>query len=373
MTVRVYRSTDTNAPTCSGEAGKFIGILDACLVNGYAMPSITSITRSGTTATVVFASAHGLVSFGNRLLFSGATQGDYNIEAEVTVVNTTTVTYQVANSPATPATGTPAATKPGSAWTKPFSGTNTAAYLQGSGSNGRYLRVDDTGTNDARIVGYESMSDVDTGTGPFPTGAQLTGGAFLRKSSAASSAVRDWILVATQKAFYFWVNQSTTLTAAQLNFFGDFPSYYSGADAYNTALMANSSAGALNGTTNIVTSIATAALGNWIARARTQTGGAVTMGKSIDCASSQGTLTVGANGEAYPSSITGGLLLSKIYIHEVAVGKRGVMDGIMAPLHNRPLTHLDTFSGAGADAGRKYLALTHSASGQSFLEISNTW
>ena len=35
MTVRVYRSTDTSAPTLSGTAGALISVLDAVLVNGY--------------------------------------------------------------------------------------------------------------------------------------------------------------------------------------------------------------------------------------------------------------------------------------------------------------------------------------------------
>lgn len=35
MTVRVYRSTDTGAPQLSGQAGALVGVLDACLVNGY--------------------------------------------------------------------------------------------------------------------------------------------------------------------------------------------------------------------------------------------------------------------------------------------------------------------------------------------------
>lgn len=61
-------------------------------------------------------------------------------------------------------------------WTKAFSGTNMAAYKQSAGSNQLYLRVDDTNATDARVVGYETMSDVNTGTGPFPTATQQSGG-----------------------------------------------------------------------------------------------------------------------------------------------------------------------------------------------------
>lgn len=67
--------------------------------------SISSITRSGTTATVTTTAAHGLAT-GDYVAIAGANQADYNITASITVLTTTTFTYTVANSPTTPATGT---------------------------------------------------------------------------------------------------------------------------------------------------------------------------------------------------------------------------------------------------------------------------
>lgn len=67
--------------------------------------SITSITRSGTTATVTFALAHGM-SDGDPLKISGANQSDYSGIFQVSYVSATVVTIEVANSPVTPATGT---------------------------------------------------------------------------------------------------------------------------------------------------------------------------------------------------------------------------------------------------------------------------
>jgi hypothetical protein len=67
--------------------------------------SVASITRSSTTATVTTSTAHGYVT-GQKVVISGATQTDYNGAFTVTVTNATVFTYTVANSPATPATGT---------------------------------------------------------------------------------------------------------------------------------------------------------------------------------------------------------------------------------------------------------------------------
>lgn len=67
--------------------------------------SITSITRSDTTATVTFAAAHGL-SDGDPVLIAGANQADYNGIKQVNRSSATVVTFHVENSPTTPATGT---------------------------------------------------------------------------------------------------------------------------------------------------------------------------------------------------------------------------------------------------------------------------
>lgn len=115
MTVTIYRSSDASAPGLTGQAGSLIGVLDACLVNGY-----------------------------------GA--------------------------------------KAAAGWAKEFSGTNLAVYRAPSGNRLR-IRVNDTGTTVARVVGYETMTDVDTGVNPFPTAAQVSGGLYVRKSETADSTV----------------------------------------------------------------------------------------------------------------------------------------------------------------------------------------
>lgn len=67
--------------------------------------SVSSITRSGTTATVTTSTAHGL-SDGDPVKISGASQSDYNGIFAACYVSSTVFTIEVANSPTTPATGT---------------------------------------------------------------------------------------------------------------------------------------------------------------------------------------------------------------------------------------------------------------------------
>jgi hypothetical protein len=67
--------------------------------------TVSSLTRSGTTATVTTSTPHGFVT-GQKVVISGATQTAYNNAFTVTVTGPTTFTFTVTGSPTTPATGT---------------------------------------------------------------------------------------------------------------------------------------------------------------------------------------------------------------------------------------------------------------------------
>lgn len=66
---------------------------------------ISSLTRSGLTATATTSSNHNLAT-GVSVTISGATQTEYNITATISVISNTQFTYTISGSPATPATGT---------------------------------------------------------------------------------------------------------------------------------------------------------------------------------------------------------------------------------------------------------------------------
>lgn len=73
--------------------------------------AVTSVTRSGTTATVTTTATHNM-GIGQSTTIAGANESDYNGTFVVTDVPTsTTFTYEVSGSPSTPATGTITSTK----------------------------------------------------------------------------------------------------------------------------------------------------------------------------------------------------------------------------------------------------------------------
>lgn len=67
--------------------------------------AVTSITRSGATATLTSTAAHGY-STGDYVTVSGAAQSEYNGIFQITVTSTVVFTYTVSGTPVTPATGT---------------------------------------------------------------------------------------------------------------------------------------------------------------------------------------------------------------------------------------------------------------------------
>lgn len=71
--------------------------------------SVTSITLSGTTATVTTSVAHTL-NDGDPVSMAGAVQSQYNGIFQVSVISSTVFTYQISGTPASPATGTITAT-----------------------------------------------------------------------------------------------------------------------------------------------------------------------------------------------------------------------------------------------------------------------
>lgn len=238
-------------PVLSGTAGALLGVLDL-LVNGGATQSITSITRSGSTATATKV-AHGFRDQ-VRVLHAGADQADYNIEATITVIDADHYSFTVANAPVTPATGALTAKMAGAGWSKPHSGTNRANYRPPAGIR-PYLRILDDGsdaTNAAKVAtmrGFVSMTDVDTGTDDYPTTAQLTTGLFIGKSSTADGTARKWNLQADTRRLVFCSAYHASLTDAFANYeFGDLVGA-SAADAYATMIAgANSSTNAVQST-----------------------------------------------------------------------------------------------------------------------------
>lgn len=271
--------------------------------------------------------------------------------------------------------------KAAAGWTREFTGTNLAVYRPSAG-NRHYLWVDDTNATASRVRGFEAMTAVSTGTGPFPTDVQLSGGCYITKSNAASSAARGWVLAADEKRFWLVSAQAADTIAGSVAaglgaFFGDIISAKVG-DAFHTLLIAGSGAPTSSAQLgSLVAAMTSSAPGHYMARSYTQAGTAITLGKHTDQLKANGTTTIGAGGTTYPDPITGGIGIAPVFVHEnIAALTRGVVPGAWCPTHSLPASPGDTFQGSGALAGKEFLLVDVSAGGnrgRMALEISDTW
>lgn len=200
--VKIFTSDMVGAPVLNGTAGSLIALLDACLVTGFGQQTATNIVVASGVATVTFPTAFP-AKVDSVILIAGATGGwvALNGEQKVTALASNVVRFATALADGT-ATGTITVRMAPAGWSKPYTGTNLAAFKiidPAAHGGGMYLRVDDTDTQFARVIGYEVMSAISTGTGPFPTTAQINGGLYWVKSTAANSTANAWILAADSR------------------------------------------------------------------------------------------------------------------------------------------------------------------------------
>lgn len=268
-------------------------------------------------------------------------------------------------------------------WTKPFSGVNKAVYQMPPGSNGHFLRVDDTdgaSGSHARIVAYETMSSIDVGTAPFPTAAQVSGGSYAYKGPTGSG--RYWAFFGSGAFFHLiWTPGNSNRGTLS---FGQIISRKQG-DAYHTLLSCNTVAGepATNASTN----------GNLLANANYAShtlcrsyhggGGAILSGYRMVQNFAETNPLGPSSVTPFPDPITGGMNLCRVASVESLELRRGLVPGLWAVAHKAPDVALsfatgDTVSGQPgtelAGMGFELQSVTNAGSaGWWAIETSDTW
>lgn len=323
MTVRVYRSTDAGAPSLIGTRGSLINVLSAVLTG----PS-----------------------------FNG--------------------------------TGNAYGSTPCAGWSRPFTGTNLAAYQQPATANQRFLLIDETtADSSARVTGYETMTSISGGVGPFPAGDQITNSKlFLCKSTTFDATSRPWIIIATDKLFHMWVNCSgaappVVSTPAAMLTFGDFISYAPG-DTYNTVLISAATVGPNVFQPVLSTGgLQTLAAGHFYPRSYNQTGTSA-QGTKGTVGPQCGTASSGGGGLSTPNATDGKIYVSPFQLGESVSGTgtilRGELPGVYALLHTASSLFNDAdmltdVAGLPGKTLELHYLYNSGAAGAILLETSNTW
>lgn len=389
-----FDSAETGAPVLNNAAGSLIAVLDACLITGFNLKSVTSLVVAGGVATATCA-GHGFSgTHGKDLLIAGSTPGGLNGRKALTYVDTNTFKFDATGIADQTATGTITAKRDPLGWVKQFTGTNKAIYKRSDPvASSMMLRVLDTAaapatTTDARVLMVESATDADTYTGPGPTSAHIAdaNGQYWNKGSNLVSA-KQWSIVGSATGFFLVTPNGNNVLptasladAAALHAFFDFPSLKAG-DGYGTVLSGpvasvagGSAASALGKSEAFVTGDASLV----IARAHTQVGGAV---KGNCTGIGTGVSGASAVWAQYPNPVDNGLLIFPSILLTEENGSagsmpRGTIPGICQVLGRAPFKHYQIVESVNALPGRKLLALNHGVNGTGgvlLFDLTGPW
>lgn len=379
--VKFFSSMMANPPVLGGVAGAGIALLDACLKDGFDTKTVTSIVVAGGVATVTWSGVHSAQKDA-VILVAGVTGSLTALNGEQKVTgkaNSTSCTFATAAADGT-AAGTITIKMAPLGWAKPFSGTNLAAYQSQSIASPKHLlRVDDTSTTLMRVVGYESMTDVNSGLGPFPTPAQFSGGGYWPKRQSASATGVPWILVGDDRLFYLilcpygagpqsWGFNST------IRGFGDPVALKPSGDAYGTLLnvSAQSGVGSMQDGDFFNPTVST----TYMPRSFTGNGTGVAGYTAAYCGGTNASGLIATLG-VFPNNIDGALYLSKKYS---TLSSDGTPRGELPGLRHIPQSGTggqfvvgDIWPGTGPDAGRNFMAINSTnTSLSSAINTANT-
>jgi len=391
--VKHFRSDMSGAPGVSGTAGSLIALLDACLVNGFDVKTASSLVVSGGVATLGFTGGHS-ATVDSVIVVSGSSVAALNGEQKVTAVAGGQVKFATTAADGA-ASGTISFKMAPAGFEKPFSKLNVAVYRSlDPASSKMCLRVDDTNAQFARVIGYESMTDVDTGVGPFPTSAQMAGGGYWAKSVAANATLNAWALFADSRFFMVSIAVNSYVNAAAVQGptrgFGDLLARRPSGDPYACVLNYSS--------TSSVTSMYDGQFELGQDQRHAMPRGYSGLGTSIlhYCLPYIGNANAYSGNDfllgAFPSYVDGELKLSRRYFNTVTSGSTGAPRCDLPGLYSVPQTALaDTFklfrveAGSGTLVGRNLMVvnpavttmqgtpLTSSQGGASFIDITGPW
>lgn len=383
--VHYFHSGMPGAPVLNDAAGTMLAVLDACLINGWGASNADSVTISGGIATLIRAAGHS-AEVGSVVLIAGATVtgGDINGERRVLTAASDRYTFDATGIPNQTATGTINQRIAPAGWTKPFSATNLAVYRAPDVTGTRFfLRVDDSEVGNARVRGYETMSDANTGTGMFPkTDTHAGAGGFWAKSANATPS--SWVIVADGRTLYYAANyyESSYPSPPRASFVGMFGDAIrvGSTDQFASVILCPPTERRYSAPGSNSWELDFRPVdGAYFARAHHGIGSAVQASNGWSDAVTQqssGRSGLSSTGMPFPNSSDGGIYIAPTVVFETATRVlRGTLPGVFAfpqNITNIPLQHNGYLTGVAGYPGKTFRIL-NSQNGCWAFDISGPW
>lgn len=371
--VRTYDSTMWGSASLSGTAGSLPGVLDACLKDGFGSVTVDTLVVASNVATATVSGGHHLTmmdSTGPVVRIENASPSGLNGDWRVTVTSSTQFTFTTTGiTDQTATTGSTITAKRAPAgFSKPYSATNKAVYRADDVTGTRhYLRIDDTPAQYPTLIAYETMSDVDTGTG------QSVGNQWFCKSYEANSTAKAWRLVADSSAFYLLVaNYSGSTPYYGAMYYGDIVPILS-SDAFHSLLIGHYNNSGF-GDTNLMGLGSNNRTGS-IARSYTQLGSAIVTSRESH-ARVLGMIGNQSSPAVYPNVAGNQFLCAPVEVWQSNESiLRGWMPGLYSPLHPGSALNdgiLITSTVGGGITGRT-LQVTRIGNNALALDLTGPW
>ena len=368
MPFRVFQSTDYNAPqqTLAGsDDDHFLAILDAVLVDGYSDQTVTIAHVSG-VATITCTSDHGLFDgfiLNNRVQYtiSGAAEAAYNGTHECDIVSGTTLTFSVDAATASPATGTITGGQGSANWTREFANaTGKRAFrMPTATSNGKFFRFDAITNYKLHVLGYDTMSDIDTGTNEFgKNSSSIPCMYFSNVTSGVKN--RDWVIYVSDNSIIINVHNAGTTDLTDYHvatgFIGDLESY-NASDTDNTVIILdnNTSSAPAGKLFAKAASMTSEDLSSRIAKGwdGVVLNSPLALVSNTNLKSNNAATTLGIR---YGNTYDPRLLFVDISVCDDQV-LRGTLKDLVSCVNQHKFVDGAVFNGTGADAGNRYVCM----------------
>lgn len=189
-------------------------VLNACLVTGFNLQSVSSASCLDGVVTLNFATAPGF-SAKDTITIAGATNPIYNGNFRVIFSGSNQITYAVPSGINGVVAGVLTAKFAALGWESLFSNTTTRVFRSLTSDSQACLRVQINNPY-ASTQGFESMTDIDTGVNGFPTTMSVN------SVYLGGYTSQQWMLIGDDKFFYFFCKNGNGFNQF---FFGDIVSF----------------------------------------------------------------------------------------------------------------------------------------------------
>lgn len=417
LTVKYFSSGMVGAPQIANNWGDLVTMLDACLVNGFALKAIDSLTFANGVVTASITAGHAYLR-DQVVLIAGADQPEYNGLFRVISTTMTTFTYAVTGTPVTPATtATSLSAKVAPlGWDKPFASTNKAAYRSKNPASPQNLLLIDNGLKTpnyttswakwANVGIVEDLSDIDTIIGaqapydpnnPTQNWKQVTASQWgwykwfharstqYESNGDSGGGNRNWVLVGDDRLFFLFVTNAAGYGWYGRNCycFGDLISFKPG-DNYATVLAADDN---YSGMSNYWSypgqfsgyglSMSLDFTGKVLLRNHTQLGNPVRFGLT-SLNTNNGQQVCGRGPTPFPNGADYSLWLLPTYVRQEDGHMRGLMPGMLWMPQDRPYSDQTIVDNVIGQAGKKFLLVrtqysSETEGAQIAFDITGPW